>query len=112
MSHTNFTQGPWKVRTDSCRDGCWDIDACGNGALATVVVKLNGLELCPHTKKELEANAHLIAAAPEMYEALTEARECMDQTTDLMRKFEHNSSGISLMLDKIDAIQAKARGGD
>lgn len=58
MTEHKWTQGPWSVRRDECDD-------------PVVVSECLGLELdglCWHENSD--ANAHLIAAAPELYEAL------------------------------------------
>ncbi len=58
-NETKWTPGPWKIR----RSGC--ISAGDEGALvATTGYRVEA------GKNEDDANARLIAAAPEMYEAL------------------------------------------
>lgn len=63
MSDTQFTLGPW-------RRGFKNIGhvTAENGAIVTKCQRLTSL--C-----NLQANAHLIAAAPELYEALLEMVE-------------------------------------
>jgi len=61
MSEVKFTPGPWEV------------DVCGSN----IYIRQEGKAAFPiayggrmHHEKEAEKNAHLIASAPEMYEAL------------------------------------------
>ncbi|HBC94336.1 MAG TPA: hypothetical protein DCZ10_15915 [Pelotomaculum sp.] len=73
MSKSEFTPGPWKARDYTNNEGDVWIDcnafACKGkgkslgGTLATVHKNGTG-------KGTMEANARLIAAAPDMYEAL------------------------------------------
>jgi phage tail protein X len=52
MTDTKWTPGPWEVRTE-------------NGAIRVYYGKTIAI-----TDQMFEANAHLVAAAPELYEAL------------------------------------------
>lgn len=56
--------------------------------------------------RKIQADARLIAAAPELYEALAEARLQIEYLHD---KFQATGSGESV-LAKIDATLKKARG--
>ena len=60
--HTSFTPGPWVAE-----EVTYNILILAAGAVLT---SAGG----GFTKEELEANARLIAAAPEMYEALNAVR--------------------------------------
>ena len=62
---SNFTPGPWKV----CGSGEFIIAAKGNAKIMTAVASVSGIKVNPERTK---ADARLIAAAPEMYEALKE----------------------------------------
>ena len=101
MNKLNITSGEWKTKeanghfvdTDE-----WSVDnnnycaswvgvKSGNKVLALVVSKSdNG---------ELEANAHLIAAAPELYDLLYDAGQLTDSET---------------LKSEIELLLAKARG--
>jgi hypothetical protein len=70
---SGHVKGPWKATEDGL--GNWDIE-CEDGVLAT-------LQLWP---PDLEANARLLAAAPEMLEALREAVVILDTTYPDMSK--------------------------
>ena len=72
-----WTPGPWKA--SSVEDGSFDIlGVTASGTVPTIVACL-----CESScsSEEDAANARLIAAAPELYEALEEllAAECNDQ---------------------------------
>ena len=87
-----FTKGPWKVESagfhDSCEEGeaCYFISASGGMHVST-------------------ANAHLIAAAPDMYEALERARVALYDSAEAL--------GVpldTLLAADIERALAKARG--
>lgn len=84
MSKPKFTKGPWVARTH-------------DGELKHAVIYLNGggfdISNCP----DCVANAHLIAAAPDMYDALA--------------SIENDGNQVPAWLwDKIQDTLAKARG--
>ena len=65
---SEWTKGPWHVRRLS---GNWEeVDFLPEGTLASVQVFRSGVA---GTREENSSNAHLIAAAPELYEALKAA---------------------------------------
>lgn len=67
MSEAKFTKGPWTMNLEGWRgmSSCMAaIDADTHGCLAEVVVKMEDDLMY---RSDLLANAHLIAAAPEMY---------------------------------------------
>lgn len=73
MGEGRFTPGPWRVDPDfpadiQVRDGSRDL-ACTSRS----IIRNN-----PPDQAETWANAHLIAAAPEMYAALSELLEHLD----------------------------------
>jgi hypothetical protein len=62
-----FTPGPWSIDPDGLEmPSKASIDAPSHGELALVVWKMDDDERSP----EKEANAYLIAAAPDLYAAL------------------------------------------
>lgn len=65
MSDTKFTKGEWKIQDD------------GYGMIGVLLKKGIGI-LVGRKSKEAQANAHLIAAAPEMYEMLNEIAVSME----------------------------------
>lgn len=73
MSETKFTKGPWIVRESMTQIGkCYRVgtDAvieCGHGA---ALLYDDNSSLNPHGEGVQNANAKLISAAPELYEAL------------------------------------------
>jgi len=110
MSETKFTPGPWVTKQNGRYIDCdgWHAedanssmsgfvgvsDEYGNVA-ALVVESIGGVQ-----EEQQEANASLIAAAPEMYAALKEVADLIVE------------SGMDLTFD-LDSIQealAKARG--
>ena len=68
--NTNHTPAPWTLgKLDSCYI---EINAPRHAAFASVVYKMDGDDRSP----ECEANARLIAAAPELLEALKLIASC------------------------------------
>ena len=87
MSDTKFTKGKWWACVDE--DSCW-VDSVEGG----LITDLSRTDVSIH---ESDSNAHLIAAAPEMYELLK----------DLFDNYE----GLGLSMDnQIEKLLAKARG--
>lgn len=85
MQEAKHTPGPWRL--GEIRDDQIDIDAKRHGALARVAWLMDEDKLLGKNSPEQEANARLIAAAPELLEAL-EDLECeasaeLDPTTSL-----------------------------
>jgi len=107
MNDTKFTPGPWEA---SIRTGCFSVfpkDATPNclaGADSEAIVFQSGRsDDRPYNYRlltdEQEANAHLIAAAPEMYEALVIAQGYLRTCGDC-------EAGV----DYLQEVLAKARG--
>ena len=66
MTHTaKHTPGPWKAVPDRSRNlYTWYVE--GAKGVVPAIARLSLIDAC----EEIEGNAHLIAAAPAMYEAL------------------------------------------
>lgn len=86
MSEARFTKAPWKVKKSPFLND-YIVTSCGDGSKIT------------HAGEE--ANAHLIAAAPEMYELLS-VMELHASTGSLAKIYD--------FLDEISATLKKARG--
>ena len=87
-----FTKGEWSISVDCWADGHVSIDGFEHSAIAVVVSEMDD----GSKKEELSANAHLIAAAPEMYKALVQIQI---------------EGGLSVARHKsITGLLAKARG--
>ncbi len=96
---TKFTPGQWEVYTNTA--GAIEVKphgaSCGvrdNGEYLCVSISTEG-EDCTRNDKT-KANAHLIAAAPELYEALQE--------------LERTVRKMGLDVSKASTVLAKARG--
>lgn len=87
MSETKWTPGPWRVGID--RRAIWDDeDRC--------------IAVAKSETHQLEANARLIAAAPDLYEALGDVAGLL---------MLHAGDGIATKaIDRARAAMAKARG--
>ena len=71
MTKAQHTPGPWKLGK-RLPEGSISIDADDHQMLATCVWVMSDAEFLGETSPECEANAHLIAAAPELLAALEE----------------------------------------
>lgn len=106
MSEAKFTKGPWVSHGSGVSTEAFGLKpdrTHGYGCGPTFVCCLNDGEYHEYTdKKEQEANAHLIAAAPELYEALDGLILVMD-TTEMSKLFRADYA-------KAKSALAKARG--
>ena len=74
MTETKFTKGPWKATYDSQLQAAIEIYNTEDRVMVAVLPDRGTVE----AMSEIEANANLIAAAPEMYEALeTQCEYCI-----------------------------------
>jgi len=117
------TPGPWRLGKKP-EDGYIDINSDDHYALATVVRLMDTDEIAGRNSPDCEANAHLIAAAPEMLEALEWAlplaRQYMEVIAGDRAKAGHTGLGTkrgSLYDHEVEAAEkacaaiAKAKGG-
>jgi hypothetical protein len=129
MTEAKFTPGPWEVNTNPAySEGdpwvIWGPQGPGHGMVAHVA------PWCPPRKgwdpqyTEYVANAHLIAAAPELYEALDElstAADCVQANFPCATKDGYDSLDSPLIewselvelrskIDKAITALAKAQG--
>jgi hypothetical protein len=111
-SNPSFTPGPWKIGNRSVYSLCANIDGPGWTMLASVIVRLTGDEF---DHAEGIANAHLIAAAPNLYAKVQIA-------ATIFREYErlHTAKGTfsgdakarrnAEYAEEMEAALAKARG--
>jgi hypothetical protein len=94
MNAPNTTPGPWTYDQTVCITGSEHLP-CVVDAYGLVVAECQD---DGHSEIECEANAHLIAAAPELYEALA-------------LLFEHGPVDIAFAGNPVacDALEAKCR---
>jgi len=100
--NTKHTPGPWTIHHyEWLPKGHVSIDALFHGELALVVWKMEDDEQSP----ECEANARLIAAAPELLEAL---QRCVGQ----LRELSFKNDRITRCLEGAHRAIAKATGSE
>lgn len=106
MSEAKFTKGKWFIEKDAnWNDDCWaisakrDSDGSVHHCFAEVVYKMEHEE----KNEELEANAHLIAAAPDIYHSL---KEIVDDARD----YESRGGKLPSWVKSAEDALAKARG--
>lgn len=104
MTEAKFTKGPWVSYGSGVATEAYGLKpdrTYGHGCGATFVCCLNDGEYHEYKdREEQEANAHLISAAPDMYEALEDAA----------MEIRHLARGTTDSYDAIMALLAKARG--
>jgi len=113
MTAPKFTPAPWVVEINR-----WDElnvlsanerDRADAPVVYYIAENVGGrvnIDVNPYDYSEQEANAHLIASAPELYEALEKCREWVQLAAD------HPAAepGVYDALWALDAALAKARG--
>ena len=78
MSETKFTKGPWRATYDSQLQAAIEIYNTEDRVMVAVLPDRGTIE----AMSEIEANANLIAAAPDMYEALEHLRVAAQKVCD------------------------------
>ena len=86
MSEAKFTKGPWKATYDSQLQALIEIYNTEDRIIVAVLPDRGTIE----AMSEIEANANLIAAAPDMYDALECAcdKYCIGYAGDSLVKCE------------------------
>jgi len=100
MSETKFTPGPWEVRLDDSTFGP-KLEIHQEGAENRVPICERDLGFNDDVDEESKANAHLIAAAPEMYEAIEGLLNVISET---------RGEDARQAVIKANEVLAKARG--
>ncbi len=100
---TDYTKGPWGVFN---LNGTICIDNRGGDGRRPCIVDWPGFDGNEMSRKENEANARLIAAAPEMLEALNAAVSQVHLTNST----EPMSPDVKRVFDQCCAAIAKAEG--
>lgn len=116
------TPGPWDAEIDSDHDSACDIEITAKGAVVISVLGSDSFacfdeesEGWERFSQEQVANANLVAAAPDMLEALQEAESMLETAmrTDLVfdRKTQDEIIANHPGMVKIRAAITKAKGG-
>jgi len=106
MAELNYTKGNWYIDCNNADDATRDYDVFawieGSKQYPCHIAEIN------HCTEEVEANAHLISAAPDMYEALKKTQLLVSSidTDNLVDK-----SAKDTALSVIKKALAKAKGG-
>lgn len=101
MSKTEHTPGPWSIHHTEPRSGEVAVVYC----TTTGYVNICGASDREWSNSINDANAHLIAAAPDLYEAAYEALEDMQAVRHSCGTYELQGT-----VEKLTAALAKARG--
>jgi hypothetical protein len=92
---TNYTPGPWMATPSCAKPGKWGIYGNDTGSTVQLVGHVEGTE-------QAEANVRLIAAAPDLLEALTFLVQAADTEPGMAIYKAH--------IDKARAAIARAEG--
>ena len=122
---SKFTPGPWEVVFDKVN--VWPVAICSNhesvDAVKCVIVRWRGADHnelahtfivdgvdCPQlvVNKEAKANARLIAAAPDLYEAVMAFLTCLPADMSQWRSLGMDTTALTMARIKGCAAMAKA----
>ena len=112
IASSAHTDGPWIRRRDI--DNSPDIHILAeDGALIATVSAMVSFNPVTRDSEEMKANARLIAAAPELLEALEGAEELAEGAIKLLRQLDMETGRIAAecVLRDARAAIAKAKGG-
>lgn len=98
MKQSQHTQGPWMVNKRKNNGGNYEITKCGQ-PIACVYTEEWGYDA-----RDGQANANLLAAAPELLEAL-------EGLHSLQTCFPQRNTIVAKALEKASAALNKAQGG-
>lgn len=109
---SKFTKGPWEIKPleddkeyirirGTVLGGRFKIANVGDGKFHH-----DNSDWCKFEREEAKANAHLIAAAPEMYEMLSEIKQVIESGHELGEMV----SRVQDFGEEINELLAKARG--
>jgi hypothetical protein len=120
MSETKHTPGPWGYVPSNENHGPYVVNEWGAGDICdcysmtnpdALSVRNGGVSKPVHFQnEEADANARLIAAAPDLLEALKAAKEVVD-VTEGMASSRSDDDFVWAAQKLIDAAIAKATGG-
>lgn len=101
MTTSSYTPGPWKVMDfDGSRDAHWFPIRAETVPYVAMVAEVAGM---PTPNVETQANARLIAAAPELVAAL---EELQTQVQNVMERGLVEILGMDFLRDAMDASES------
>jgi len=111
--NTAHTAGPWKAIKPECerRKGVF-ASVCTNGA--TISTREFEIMADGYQNSHAEANARLIAAAPDLLQALEDAKSMLETASRYFPKSIKNGDRFSLLntlANSVNPALAKAKGG-
>ena len=112
MSAPKWTPGPWRMIEPTAIGYCVPADLRGVGDDSLVAMAAGGGPKRAVGAAEARANAHLIAAAPELYAQLEDARITLDEAAKVLARehlaFANNT--VNQCAIRCSDVLAKARG--
>lgn len=102
MSEPKHTPGPWRIRENPCHslDRC-DLSICGD---IFELAEINGPQYAHQ-----EANANLIAAAPELLAPAPDAADLLEHYADFIRTVKADDLERHPYLPEIERVAAELR---
>ena len=103
-NETKFTPGPWSLDNNDVRDEAQAVLRDATGCIVADAFTMDRTGEC-------EANAHLIAAAPELYEALEDCMTALEPYDDAKpRDWKSDRENLRRVYQSARFALAKARG--
>lgn len=104
QQQTTHTPGPWKIHlwAEHTDWPCYDIDSPDGKRIAQVEPVEDGNDEAPLPTEQIAANARLIAAAPDLAEALKHLQEALAVRADY---WQNDPDQFGYLLDALDAAR-------
>lgn len=117
MSKEKFTSGEWVTCVNGQWSDCgsWSVDNDDASTFGYVAVNVDNATICLVVSDrwddtEMESNAHLIAAAPEMYKEILSDISWLEQMKSKFVIGSYEFRSICLRIETKTKLLAKARG--
>lgn len=106
----SHTPGPWKVTDQTKKDVMRWIEANSNGDVIAILDAGQDAGISEDTATRLEANAALIAAAPDLLEAVDSLLVYAEAEKSLMEENGDDISGITIIINQANNAMNNAEG--
>lgn len=100
-----YTKGPWKIYGREGKLKCYITDTDGRA-----IADFDSFCSAHTSRENLEANVHLAAAAPDMYEALIKIKKWAESANDYLTQEGYGVGAISDIIRISDDLIDQAEG--